>query len=74
MPTIEQFKQIRASVSPAVQAELYGLVIQDLDAAVQKMIGIGIYIELLMPTMACTPFICGTGVHTLWTTFQKLLL
>ena len=41
MPTIEQFKIIRASVSPEVQAELYTLVIQDLDAAVQRMIDIG---------------------------------
>ena len=41
MPTIEQFKQIRASVSPEVQTELYGLLVQDLDAAVQKMIAIG---------------------------------
>ena len=41
MATLEQFKQIRASVAPEVQAELYGLVIQDLDAAVQKMIAIG---------------------------------
>ena len=41
MPTIEQFKIIRASVSPEVQTELYGLVIQDLDAAVQRMIDIG---------------------------------
>ena len=41
MATLEQFKQVRASVSPEVQAELYGLVIQDLDAAVQKMIAIG---------------------------------
>ena len=41
MATIEQFKQIRSSVSPEVQAELYGLVIQDLDAAVQRMIDIG---------------------------------
>ena len=39
--TLEQFKQIRSSVSPEVQAELYGLVIQDLDAAVLKMIAIG---------------------------------
>jgi len=38
MATIEQFKQIRASVSPEVQTELYGLLVQDLDAAVQKMI------------------------------------
>ena len=41
MATIEQFKQVRASVAPEVQTELYGLVIQDLDAAVQKMIAIG---------------------------------
>ena len=41
MATIEQFKQVRASVSPEEQTELYGLVIQDLDAAVQKMIAIG---------------------------------
>ncbi len=41
MATIEQFKQVRASVSPEVQAELYGLLVQDLDAAVQKMIAIG---------------------------------
>ena len=40
MATLEQFKQIRSSVSPEVQAELYGLVIQDLDAAVERMIGI----------------------------------
>ncbi len=41
MSTIQQFKQIRSSVSPEVQADLYGLVIQDLDAAVQRMIEIG---------------------------------
>ena len=41
MATIEQFKQIRASVSAEVQTELYGLLVQDLDAAVQKMIAIG---------------------------------
>ena len=41
MPTIQEFKQIRASVSPEEQTELSGLVIQDLDAAVQKMIAIG---------------------------------
>ncbi len=41
MATIEQFKQIRASVSPEVQTELYGLLVQDLDAAVQKMIALG---------------------------------
>ena len=41
MATIEQFKQVRASVSPEVQTELYGLLVQDLDAAVQKMIAIG---------------------------------
>ena len=41
MPTIQEFKQIRASVSPEVQTELHGLVIQDFNAAVQRMIGIG---------------------------------
>ncbi len=41
MASLEQFKQIRASVSPEVQTELYGLLVQDLDAAVQKMIAIG---------------------------------
>ena len=41
MATIEQFKTIRASVAPEVQTELYGLLVQDLDAAVQKMIAIG---------------------------------
>ena len=42
MATIEQFKQVRASVAPEVQTELYGLLVQDLDAAVQKMIAIGV--------------------------------
>ena len=41
MATLEQFKQVRASVSLEVQTQLYGLLVQDLDAAVQKMIGIG---------------------------------
>ncbi len=41
MSTLEQFRQVRASVSPEVQTELYGLLVQDLDAAVQKMIAIG---------------------------------
>ena len=41
MATLEQFKTIRASVAPEVQTELYGLLVQDLDAAVQKMIAIG---------------------------------
>lgn len=40
MATLEQFKEVRASVSPEVQNELYALVIQDPDAAVQRMIGI----------------------------------
>ena len=42
MATIEQFKQVRASVSPEVQTELYGLLVQDLDAAVERMIDIGV--------------------------------
>ncbi len=41
MATLEQFKQLRSSVSPEIQTELYGLLVQDLDAAVQKMIVIG---------------------------------
>ena len=41
MATLEQFKQVRASVSPEVQVELYRLVFQDLDEAVQRMIGFG---------------------------------
>ena len=41
MATIQEFKDIRASVSTEVQAELYGLVIEDLDAAVKRMIAIG---------------------------------
>ena len=41
MASIQEFKQIRASVSPEVQSELYKLLIQDLDTAVQRMIEIG---------------------------------
>ena len=41
MATIKQFKQVRASVAPEIQTELYGLLVQDLDAAVQKMIALG---------------------------------
>ena len=41
MATIEQFKQIRASVAPELQTELYGLLVQDLDAAIEKMMAIG---------------------------------
>lgn len=41
MTTIEQFKQVRAWLSPEVQTELYGLLVQDLDEAVQKMIVLG---------------------------------
>ena len=40
MATLEQFKEVRASVSLEVQNELYALAIQDPDAAVQRMIGI----------------------------------
>ena len=40
MPTIQDFKQIRSSVSPEVQADLYRLVIQDLNWAVERIIGI----------------------------------
>ncbi len=41
MATLEQFRQVRASVSPEVQTELYGLSVQNLDAGIQKMIEIG---------------------------------
>ncbi len=41
MATLEQFKQVRASVSPEVQTELYILAIKDPDAAVAIMITIG---------------------------------
>ena len=41
MATIQEFKQVRASVSPEVQTELYGLLVQDLEAAIEKMIAIG---------------------------------
>ncbi len=41
MATIEQFKQVRASVGPDVQKELYMLAIKDLDAAVAIKISIG---------------------------------
>ncbi len=41
MATLEQFKQVRASVGPDVQTELYMLAIKDLDAAVAIMITIG---------------------------------
>ena len=41
MATLEQFRQVRASVAPEVQTELYGLLVQDPNAAVQRMIAIG---------------------------------
>ena len=41
MATLEQFVQLRASVSPQVQTELYGLLVRDSDAAIEKMIAIG---------------------------------
>ncbi len=41
MATIQQFKQIRASFLPELPPDLCGLIIQDLDAAVQRIIGIG---------------------------------
>ncbi len=41
MSTIQDFKQIRSSVSLEVQSDLYALLVQDLDAAVQRMIEIG---------------------------------
>ncbi len=39
--TLEQFKQVRTSVSPEVHDELYGLLVQDLEAAIEKMNAIG---------------------------------
>ena len=41
MATLEDFKQVRTSVAPEVQTELYGLLVQDLDAAIERMIAIG---------------------------------
>ncbi len=41
MGTLEQFRQVRASIAPEEQTELYQLLVQDFDAAVQKMIAIG---------------------------------
>ncbi len=41
MATLEQFRQVRTSVAPEVQTELYMLAIKDLDAAVAIMITIG---------------------------------
>ena len=40
MATLEQFREVRASLSPEVLTELYALAIQDPDAAVQRIIGI----------------------------------
>jgi len=42
MTTLEQFRQVRASVAPEVQTELFRLLVQGLDAVVQKMIEIGV--------------------------------
>ena len=41
MATLEQFLQLRSSVLPETQTELYALSVKDLDAAIEKMIAIG---------------------------------
>ena len=38
--TLEQFRKVRASIAPEEQTELYQLLVQDFDVAVQKMIAI----------------------------------
>jgi hypothetical protein len=40
MTTLEQFKQVRTSVVPEVQSELFQLMSKDPDAALQRMVEI----------------------------------
>ena len=40
MTTLEQFKQVRTSVAPEVQSELFQLMSKDPDAARQRMVAI----------------------------------
>ena len=40
MTTLEQFKQVRTSVSPEVQSELFQLMSKDPDAAISRMVEI----------------------------------
>ena len=41
MPTLEEFKALRAGVAPEVQTELYGLMTSDPEAGKQRMAEIG---------------------------------
>ena len=40
MTTLEQFKQVRTSVAPEVQSELFQLMSKDPDAAINRMVEI----------------------------------
>ena len=40
MTTLEQFKQVRTSVAPEVQSELFQLITKDPDAAINRMVEI----------------------------------
>ena len=40
MPTLDDFKQLRASVSPEVETELYALFTSDPEASFQRMVEI----------------------------------
>ena len=40
MTTLEQFKQVRTSVAPEVQSELFQLMSKDPDAAISRMVEI----------------------------------
>ena len=40
MPTLNDFKQLRSSVSPEVQSELYSLLTSDPEASFQRMVDI----------------------------------
>ena len=40
MTTLEQFKQVRTSVAPEVQSELFQLMTKDPDAAISRMVEI----------------------------------
>ena len=57
MATIEQFKQVRASVDKEVQTELYGLLVQDFDAAVERIISIGAGVNVSFTADEVTSFL-----------------
>ena len=57
MATIEQFKQVRASVDKEVQTELYGLLVQDFDAAVERIISIGAGVNVNFTADEVTSFL-----------------